>query len=318
MRDTVSHGTSIVGLIAGAMGGVNPNALIIPLALGPSMFVVCILRALRTILALQLGTATLFSLTTGIFTPRRAVLNFSIGTLFLPDIGLGVGAHDVWEDMLPRLNAYNVDVVTSAGNDGPKAFVSNTSPQINGGPDSKLIIVGATDASGFPTGATQFAPPRLALVDIYAIGQDVLVPWADVPIPGQDNRFATVSGTSFAAPIVAGLLSMLIARQDVTGTVNNGVKAKDVLRNQAVNLKGRDWPNIEGYFIPRAATPWGPIACPQPARPIKTMTSFSLQNVPTDVPDIAASAVTLNFASYTVARPVSYVFSILIRPMMPL
>src|ERR1700680_4938988 len=68
MRDTVSHGTSIVGLIAGAMGGVNPNALIIPLALGPSMFVVCILRALRTILALQLGTATLFQLTTGIFT----------------------------------------------------------------------------------------------------------------------------------------------------------------------------------------------------------------------------------------------------------
>jgi subtilisin family serine protease len=240
--------------------------------------------------------------------------------MFLPDIGLGVGAHSVWEDLLPRLSAYNVDVVTSAGNDGPQAFVSKTSPQIDRGPDSKLIIVGATDASGFPIDATQFAPPRLALIDIYAIGQDVLVPWAeaDLDVPGQSNRFATVSSTSFAAPIVAGLLSMLIARQDVTGTVNNRVKAKDVLRNQAVNLKGRDWPNIEGYFIPRAATPWGPIACPQPARPIKTMTSFSLQNVPTNVPDIAASAVTLNFASYTVARPVSYVFSILIRPMMPL
>jgi len=264
MRDTASHGTSIVGLIAGVMGGVNPNALIIPLALGPSLAVVCILRALRTILVLQLGTATPFQFATGMFTPRRVVLSYSLGTLFLPDIGLGVGAHSVWEDMLPRLNAYNVDVVTSAGNDGPRAFVSNTSPQIDGGPDSKLIIVGATDASGFPTDATQFTPARLALIDIYAIGQDVLVPWAeaDFDVPGQSNRFTTVSGTSFAAPIVAGLLSMLIARQDVTGTVNNGVKAKDVLRNQAVNLKGRDWPNIEGYFIPRAATPWGLIACP--------------------------------------------------------
>ena len=69
MRDTASHGTSIVGLIAGAMGGVNPNALIIPLALGPSLAVVCILRALRTILVLQLGTATPFQFATGMFTP---------------------------------------------------------------------------------------------------------------------------------------------------------------------------------------------------------------------------------------------------------
>lgn len=304
MKDTAAHGTGVVSLIAGAMGGVNPNVLIIPLALDPSLSTLCILRALRTGLSLQLGTATPFQFITGMFTPGRAVLNFSAGTPFLPDIGVGGGAHGAWEAMLPRLNASNV---TTAGNDGPQALVTNSSPQIHGGPNSTLIVVGATDASGLPTLSTQFAPAHLALVDIYAIGEKVLVPWADLGVPGQSNCFTIRSGTSFAAPIITGLLSMLIARQDVTGTVNNGVMAKNVLRNQAINFKGQVWSNIEGYFIPRAATPWGPIACPQPARFFNPMTSFSFQNVPTNVPVIATSAVTLNFASYTVARPITCV-----------
>jgi subtilisin family serine protease len=48
MKDTAAHGTGVVGLIAGAMGGVNPNVLIIPLALDPSLSTLCILRALYT------------------------------------------------------------------------------------------------------------------------------------------------------------------------------------------------------------------------------------------------------------------------------
>ena len=316
MTDPTAHGTSVVGPIAGAMGGVNPNARIIPFVLSGDPPAICIIRALRTVLALQLGTSNVFNLDTGIYTPPRAVLNFSFGQLFFPVMNdiLDEDTNDVWEILLPRLRRYNVDVVTAAGNGGPGETVDFTTPQVHGGPDSHLIIVGSTDASGFASTTTQFAPAHLKLVDIYAIGEDILVPWASTDVPGQRNLFATRDGTSFSAPIITGLLSMLIARQDITGTVSNGVKAKDILRAQAINFKGQVWPNIEGYFIPRAATPWGPIACSPPARFFKPMTSLSFHNIPSGVPAISASAVTLNFASYTEARPVSYVFSILIRP----
>jgi hypothetical protein len=71
------------------------------------------------------------------------------------------------------------------------------------------------------------------------------------PLPGDDFHYDAAEGTSLAAGLISGLVSVLIARGSVTSVSD----AKAALVHLAVSLKGTSWPSdVSGMSpVPRAA-----------------------------------------------------------------
>lgn len=101
-------------------------------------------------------------------------------------------------DSLKLAHAAGVIVVCAAGNDGsavnyPAAF-------------QETIAVGAVDKQG---NACEFSS-RGKEIAVAAPGQDITSTWLN-------DGYATVSGTSMAAPFVAGVLSLYVSAQKASG-----------------------------------------------------------------------------------------------------
>ncbi|MDV6327346.1 S8 family serine peptidase [Idiomarina sp. Sol25] len=95
----------------------------------------------------------------------------------------------------------NAVLVAAAGNE---AYMAN-----NNSPAScnNMITVGALDVYGEPTTFTNYGEG----IDVMALGQTVYSPIKDDSVykEGEHNSYGGVNGTSFAAPVVAGLAGML-------------------------------------------------------------------------------------------------------------
>lgn len=176
--DDVGHGTAVAGII-GARGedglgiaGIAMDTTILPVKVGSADGSPISAIASGIVWAVDQGAH---------------VINLSLGSDF---------PSDTLHEAVRYAYEHNVPVVTAAGND-PEAIS-------HPGAYPESISVGASTAWGSLTGFTT----RANRVDLVAPGSGIITAWAG----GQDgDTWASVTGTSFAAPMVTGVVALLKA-----------------------------------------------------------------------------------------------------------
>lgn len=179
-----THGTRVAGIAAAkgnnglGMAGVDWNTKILPLqALNDNGYG-------NTI---SVGKAILYAAEQG-----ADVINLSLGS-DLPD--------DYVREAIRIATAKGSTVVAAAGNDGCECMVYPANyPEV--------VAVGASDGNGLPAGFSSHGPN----LDILAPGTGMYsTSWS---VANQTAAYASnISGTSYAAPLVSGLLSRLLSQQ---------------------------------------------------------------------------------------------------------
>ncbi len=222
LSDLGGHGTHVAGLIAGdgtrsagVYTGVAPNANIIDVRVidaSGSSNVSIILRGLQWILA------------------NRTTYNIKVVNMSLGATPTGSYKSDLMATAAEILNFAGVNVVVSAGNTGPLAGTITTPAT-----DPYVITVGALDDNATPLladdlmatfssrGRTLF--DKLAKPDLVAPGRkmvslrapgselDSLFPDRQVTVLGSPSAdYYKLSGTSMAAPVVAGTIALMYER----------------------------------------------------------------------------------------------------------
>lgn len=238
--DWTGHGTHVAGVIAATIGngegiaGVNPHAVIMPL------------RVMNTIgrgYSTRISQAIYYAVENG---ARVINLSFSVPKL-----------SRVERRAIDYANEHGVVVIAASGNDGKDAAGYGPAGFDN------VITVAATDTSDRRLGFSNFGTP----IDIAAPGLDVLslrarrTDFALVAglknykrgrfFVGKEARYYRASGTSFAAPFVSGVASLLIGR-------NPDLKPADIrriLRHSARDIgdPGTDLETGYGLLDARAA-----------------------------------------------------------------
>jgi serine protease AprX len=150
-----------------------------------------------------------------------------------------LGAEALWRD--------GVTVVAAAGNSGPE-YQTIKSPGIS----PKIITVGGIDDNRYDE--QNFNPNFFEVADFSSRGPafkkvkpDLVAPSVDIISCGVTKPYTTLSGTSVAAPMVAGLVCLLLER-DSTLTPD---RIKNLLLKSCrplgfeMNLEGFGLPNID-------------------------------------------------------------------------
>jgi subtilisin family serine protease len=243
--DHDGHGTLTTGIIAAAtnngrgMAGINPFAQIMVLKA---------LNAFGRSRASFVAEAIRYAADNG-----ARVVNLSVG---------GPGLTGIETDAIAYARSKNVLIVVAAGNDG--ADVKDYGLAAN----DKVMTVGATGLKDEHLKFSNWGPQ----VDIAAPGQDVLglrarrtdtvrgIP--DVPYAsgdgyvGVDRRYYRASGTSFAAPIVAAVAGLVLAKRPEL-TVDQ-LEAVLLQSAQDIQTPGRDNFSGVGLVDARAALDFDP------------------------------------------------------------
>ncbi|KAJ3088939.1 Secreted subtilisin-like serine protease sub4, partial [Quaeritorhiza haematococci] len=202
------HGTHVAGTIGSRRFGVAPNAVMIDVRVfGPSggTSMDTIIRAIS------------WSVEEAKRTGRKSVINLSLG---------GPGRSHAEESAVRAAVEAGVYVVVAGGNSNRNAC--NFSPAFA----PSAITVGATAIDDRPAGFTNFGQ----CIDIMAPGVDV-----ESTMPGGGSD--VMSGTSMAAPHVAGVMALLLSERDF-GSVAEGtnflleVAARDVVRDNKPDTIG--------------------------------------------------------------------------------
>jgi serine protease AprX len=242
LNDLGGHGTHVAGLIAGdgarsggLYTGVAPNANIIDVRVidghgGSNVSI--ILRGLQWILA------------------NRATYNIKVVNMSLGATPTGSYKSDLMATAAEILNFAGVAVVVSAGNSGPLPGTITTP-----GTDPYVITVGALDDNGTSLrtddlmatfssrGRTPFenlskpdlVAPGRKMVSLRAPGSelDALFPDRQVTVLGSLSAdYYRLSGTSMAAPVVAGTIALMFERNPNLSTA----QLKNRLKSTATAL----------------------------------------------------------------------------------
>lgn len=261
-QDDNGHGTHVAGIVAGngasAPRGVAPGARILAIKVldhnrGFRSFTQ-VYRALEWIARER---------------PDVKVINMSFGSWqpFTPDAcdsaAIAIGMQDVISDLRRR------GVLITAASGNQSYLAATTIPSCM----RDVIGVGATyDSTGVPQPscdvevATASDRDAVACFTNSSTAIDILAPGAFITATGRNGAFATMYGTSMAAPHVAGALALM---QQVSAGKLAADQAEAILKNT-----GR--PTLDtrnGLVFPRldvaaavAATPYIPQAPPQKRR----------------------------------------------------
>jgi subtilisin family serine protease len=108
-------------------------------------------------------------------------------------LSLGTGFSQSLNDMISSAVNAGIVSVVAAGNEGESACLYSPASA------PSAITVGATSISGLKSEFSNHG----SCVDIFAPGQDITSAWI-----GSDSRIETISGTSMAAPHVAGVAAI--------------------------------------------------------------------------------------------------------------
>jgi serine protease AprX len=213
ITDTYGHGT----FVAGVVGGASPDGRYVGIAPGASIYAINVNDA---------GAVYTSNVILGLdwVDANRQAYNIRVVNMSLAETTATSYRSSSLDSAVERLWQHGVVVVVSAGNLGPGTALYAP------GNDPFVITVGAIDAAGTlstgddrpatfsSAGTTQdgFSKPDLAapgrqvpsiLPSGTILGQQA--PLANLLAPG----YATMSGTSFAAPQVAGVAALLLQQR---------------------------------------------------------------------------------------------------------
>lgn len=238
--DQAGHGTHIAGVIAAntnngtGIAGINRGARIMPLK---------VLNFMGRGRSSGIAEAIYYAVKHG-----ARVINLSLG-------GAEISASE--QRAIDHAHANNVLVVVAAGNEGVETADYGPAASAN------VLTVGATGPDDKHQGFSNWG----ASVDLVAPGIDVLSLRARATdfalvadaegytagdgFVGKESRYYRASGTSFAAPFVTGVASLLVAR-------DSGLTAADLMRMltqsaQDINVPGIDQFTGYGLLDARAA-----------------------------------------------------------------
>jgi subtilisin family serine protease len=204
-QDCNGHGTHVAGTVAGTLYGVAKKTTIIA--------VKCLNCAGGgTITSVIAAMSWVANDHTNKGNKRPSVANMSLGGGGSPALNQGADA----------LVAAGVTLVVAAGNSNANACLFSPAGA------SRVISVGATTIVEEVNGAEKDRRTSFSnygsCVHLLAPGQLIKAAWKDVPGQPPNNVYNTISGTSMAAPHVAGVAALLLS-QDNTLTPEE-VKAK--------------------------------------------------------------------------------------------
>ncbi|KAM0551291.1 hypothetical protein ACHAPJ_008394 [Fusarium lateritium] len=184
-KDENGHGTHVSGTIGGKTFGVAKNSKLMAVKVGDKSGASSLSIGLQAI-----QWAVNHAKSRG--ATKKSVINISFGG------GYSAAANDA----VKAATDAGLTVVTSAGNEYDDA--SNWSP----GSAPSVITVGASDFDDWRCPFSNFGP----LVDIFAPGNGILSAWH---LDDSSTRY--LSGTSMAAPHVAGLAAYFISKETIRG-----------------------------------------------------------------------------------------------------
>jgi len=174
--DCNGHGTHVAGTIAGTTYGVAKSATIVPV------------RVLDCN-----GSGTWSGVIAGL---DWIVGAHPTGTPGVVNMSLGGGASSTVDAAVSRVHAAGLTVVVAAGNSGADACTSSPARV------PEAITVGATTSSDVRTSWSNFG----TCLDVFAPGASITSAWHT-----SNTATSTISGTSMAAPHVAGAAVLAIA-----------------------------------------------------------------------------------------------------------
>lgn len=203
LLDCDGHGTIVAGVIGAAHGGVAPGAIILSIRQSSAHY--------RNMSADTSGTlATLAEAIHEALDADAQVINTSVVSCMAPEQAALLDA-TVLHQALHRAEAENAVVVSAAGNVGPECQPGMV---VFPAHEPTVLAVGAWHSSD-PHSLTEYSLPGDAQVSAPGLVAAGLSPtargWASAVVDehGQSRSF---EGTSFAAPVVAGVAALLRER----------------------------------------------------------------------------------------------------------
>ena len=246
-EDCSGHGTHSAGVIGGTTYGIAKEVRIIP---------VRVLNCRNS----QSSSAALYPAIDWIIAHHQpgvpAVVNLSVG----------MPRSEAFNEAVRRLIADGLIVVAAAGNQNRDACLYSPASEMS------AIVVGATDRSELRASYSNYGP----CVDLFAPGSDVVAGWS-----GSSNTYRSSSGTSNAAPIVSGLVALMLeAEPALTQTDVEQRLIASATRDVLFNI-GLNSPNLLAYsffMVP------GDGSTPPTTAPLPVTTLPPATTVPGSVP----------------------------------
>lgn len=219
--DEVGHGTHVAGIVSGRGLGMDEG-------IAPE----CRILAVRVLATMRSGDRLVGA---GIVDNINPAIKWAVDHgADIINMSLGIkhtGGGPPHEDVIKYALAKNVAVVAASGNDGtPARYYPGALPGV--------IAVGASDESGQPARFSSFG----AQIAVMAPGVNILSSHAR-------RGYAVASGTSQAAPFVAGCIALLVSHARNQG---RGLTTRDVvgiLRNTSDRVDTRPRHRQAGYGL---------------------------------------------------------------------
>ncbi len=143
------------------------------------------------------------------------------------NLSLGTTKDKALEQAISNATANGVFVIASAGNSGDQNVTYPASDSLRGGSFGELSI--GVGSSGLTDRKSRFSTYGAKRIEMVAVGENV-----SSPAPG--GKMAAWSGTSMAAPMVAGGLALALGERSFSSLKNLGKE----LSNDGDDLSGSD------------------------------------------------------------------------------
>ncbi len=187
------HGTEVTSIIAATRNGSG----VVGVASGATIMALKVMRPTGVIPMSSVAAAVDYAVANG-----ADVINLSLVT----QPGVGREQMHVLEAAIDRAGAAGVVVVAGAGNDGRNLVLTPVWPASLGADRRHVLTVGALDRDGAPA---SFSNEGSAVT--------FAAPGTGIPVAGGAAGTVWRSGSSYAAPIVTGLVASVIAEQAPDG-----------------------------------------------------------------------------------------------------
>jgi subtilisin family serine protease len=209
-EDCHGHGSHAAGVIGGAVHGVAKQVTLIPVRV--------------------LGCSASGSSTDVIEGINWMIDNHQPGDLAVANLSIGgAGTNTAFDDSVRNALNAGIHVVIAAGNRNRDACTLSPSRV------TEAIIVGGLDRDLTKGSYSNFG----TCLDVWAPGSDVVAAWFDLP-----NSYRSRSGTSMAAPFVAGVVALMLEEYgQMTPTQMSDLIVSNSTANLLTDL-GTDSPNL--------------------------------------------------------------------------